>query len=138
VKIQQYQFQVSCLIIKLNDGFDLLLGYNWFNKHKTHIDYGSKACILHKGNKKNHNSKCSNKQKKDMPKDNMLLALQSKRAVRKDCTPILVQLNNLQNIASSSRLKNNLVGSLVNEYENIFQSIPVGLPLKKRWPISYH
>ena len=39
VKIQQYQSQVSCLIIKLNDGFDLILGDNWFNKHRAHINY---------------------------------------------------------------------------------------------------
>jgi hypothetical protein len=48
VKIQQYQSQVSCLVTKLTDGFDLILGDNWLNKHTTHIDYDSKACILKK------------------------------------------------------------------------------------------
>ena len=50
VKIQQYQSQISCLVIKLSEDFDLILGDNWLNKHRVHIDCISKACILHKGN----------------------------------------------------------------------------------------
>ena len=35
VKIQQYHSQVSCLVIKLSDGFVLILGDNWLNKHRA-------------------------------------------------------------------------------------------------------
>jgi hypothetical protein len=31
VNNQQYQSQVSCLVIKLSDGFDLILEDNWLN-----------------------------------------------------------------------------------------------------------
>ena len=51
-KIQQYQSKVSCLVIKLKDGFHLILENNQLNKHRAHIDYDSKACILHKRDKK--------------------------------------------------------------------------------------
>jgi hypothetical protein len=40
------------LVTKLSDGFDLILGDNWLNKHRAHIDYDFEPCILHKGNKK--------------------------------------------------------------------------------------
>jgi hypothetical protein len=128
VKIQQYQSQVSCLVIKLSDGFDLILGDNWLNKHKAHIDYDSKACILHKGNKKITIQSVVTSKKKFMSQDNMLSALQFKRAVKKDCILLLIHLKDVQNEEPSSRLENNLIGSLVKEYEDIFQSKPAGLP----------
>jgi len=43
VEIQQYQSQVSYFITKLNDGFNLILGDNWLNKHRAYIDYDFKA-----------------------------------------------------------------------------------------------
>ncbi len=128
VKIQQYQSQVSCLVIKLSDGFDLILGDNWLNKHRAHIDYDSKACILHKGNKKITIQSVVTSKKKSMPQDNMLSALQFKRAIKKGCTPILIHLKEVQHKEPSSRLEDDLVGSLVKEYEDIFQPIPAGLP----------
>ena len=63
-----------------------------------------------------------------MPQDNILSALQFKRAVKKGCTPLLIYLKDVQNKEPSSRLENNLIGSLVKEYEDIFQPIPTGLP----------
>ena len=83
VKIQQHQSQVSCLVIKLSNGFDLILGENWLNKHRAHVDYDAKACILHKGNKKIIIQSVVTSKKKSMPQDNILLALQIKRAVKK-------------------------------------------------------
>jgi hypothetical protein len=123
VKIQQYQSQLSCLVIKLSDGFDLILGDNWLNKHKAHINYDSKACILHKGNKKITIQSVVTNKKKFMSQDNMLSALQFKRAVKKGCTPLLIHLKDVQNKEPSSRLGNNLIGSLVKEYEDIVQPI---------------
>jgi hypothetical protein len=127
VKNQKYQCQVSCLVIKLSDGFDLILGDNWLNKHRTHIDYDSKACILHKGNKKITSQSMVTSKRKSMPQDNMLSTLQFKRAVKKGCTPILICLKDVQNKEPSSRLENNLIESLVKKYEDIFQPIPTGL-----------
>ena len=67
------------------------------NKHRAHIDYDSKACILHKGNKKITIQSMVTSKKKSMPQDNMLSALQFKRAVKKDCTPLLILLKEVQN-----------------------------------------
>ena len=128
VKIQQYQSQVSCLVIKLSDDFDLILGDDWLNKHIAHVDYDAKACILHKGNKKITIQSVVLSKKKSMPQDNILSALQFKRAVKKGCTPLLIHLKDVQNEEPSSRLENNLIGSLVKEYEDIFQPIPAGVP----------
>ena len=128
VKIQQYQSQVYCLVIKSSDGFDLILRDNWLNKHRAHIDCYSKACILHKGNKKIIIQSVITSKKKPMPQGNILSALQFKRAVKKGCTTLLIHLKNVQNKESTSTLENNLVGSLVKEYEDIFQSIHARLP----------
>ena len=125
VKIQQYQSQVSCLHIKLSDGFELILGDIWLNKDRAHIDYDSKACILHKGNKKITIHNVITSKKKAMSQGNMLSTLQFKRAIKKGYTPSLIHLKKLHNKESSSRLENNLVGCLVKEYENIFQPILV-------------
>ena len=131
VKIQQYQSQVSSLVIKLSDGFDLILGDNLLNKHRAHIDYDSKACRLHKGNKKTRIQSVVTSKKKSMPQGNMLSTLQFKRAIKKCCTPLLIYLKNVHNKEPSSRLENNLVGSLVKEYEDIFQSICARLPSER-------
>ena len=58
-----------------------------------------------------------------MPQDNMLSTLQFKRVVKKGRIPKLVHLKNVQNKEPSSRLKNNLVGSLVKEHEDTIQPI---------------
>ena len=98
------------------------------NKYRTHIDYESIACILHKANKKITIQSVITSKKKYMPQDNILLALQFKRAVKKGCTLVLIHLKDVENEEPSSRLENNLIGSLVKEYEDIFQPIPTGLP----------
>ena len=92
VKIQQYQSEVSCLIIKLSDAFDLISRNNWLNKHRAHIDYDSKACILHKGNKKITIQSVVTSKKMSMPQGNMLSTLQFKRAIKKGYIPLLIHL----------------------------------------------
>jgi hypothetical protein len=81
------------LVIKLSDGFDLILGDNWLNKHRAYIDYESKACILHKGNKKITISSVNTSKKKFKPQDKILSILQYKRTMKKGRQPLLVHLN---------------------------------------------
>ena len=100
VKIQQYQYQVSCLVIKLSDGFDLILVHDWLNKHRADINYVSKACILHKDNKKITIQSVVTSMRKSMPQGNILLALQFKRT-KKGCIPSPVHLKMVQNKESS-------------------------------------
>ena len=113
VKIQQYQFQVSCLIIKLSDGFDMISEDNWLSKHKAHIDYDSKTCILHKGNKTIYNSKCGNKQEECL-KATCYQSCNKRKQIKRLYT-LLIYLRNAQKKESSSRLRINLVGSLMKE-----------------------
>ena len=148
VKIQQYQSQISCLVTKLNDGFDLILGDEWLEKHKAHIDYESKACVLHKGNK-TITIQSIITSKKVFTQDKILSMLQFNRVVKKGCQPLLVQLKKVTNdgpledppikrrkvtdddpftlLTSNFRLEDSLVGPLIKEYDDIFQAIPLGL-----------
>ena len=50
VKVQQYYGHLTCVVTKLCDGTDLILGDDWLNKYKAHVDYESKTCVLQKGN----------------------------------------------------------------------------------------
>lgn len=47
VKIQPYRSQISCLVTKLSDDLDLIMGDEWLNKHRARIKYDCEACILH-------------------------------------------------------------------------------------------
>ena len=49
VKIQQYQSQITCLVAKLSDGVDLILGNDWLVQHKAYMDFESKCCMFYKG-----------------------------------------------------------------------------------------
>ena len=131
VKIQQYQSQVSCLVTKLSDGFDLILGDNWLNKHRAYIDYDSKDCILHKGNKKITISNVNTSKKKFKPQDKILSALQFKRVVKKGCQPLLVHLKKIESgeplenspmESISLKVEDSFVGPLVKAYEDIFST----------------
>ena len=93
IKIQQYQFQISCLVTKLTNGFDLILGDEWLEKHKAHINY--EACVLHKGNKK-ITIQIVITRKKVFTQDKILSLLQFNRAVKKGCQPLLVQLKKVR------------------------------------------
>ena len=141
VKIQQCQSQISCLVTKLSDGFDLVLGDEWLEKHKAHIDYEFKAFGLHKGNKKiTIQSVITNK--KVFTQDKILSVLQFNRAVKKGCQPLLVQLKKVTDDGpsrdpsmerrkvidddpsttwiSNFRLEDSLVEPLIKEYDDIF------------------
>jgi hypothetical protein len=90
---QQNQSQVSCLVTKLSDGFDSILGDNWLNKHRAHIDYNSKAYILYNGSKIITISSENTSKKKFKPQDKILSILQYKRTMKKGRQPLLVHLN---------------------------------------------
>ena len=117
-------------------------------KHKAHIAYESKACVLHKGNKKITIQNVITS-KKVFTQDKILSALQFNRAVKKGCQPLLVQLKKVTDdgpsgdlpmerrkvtdddpsttLTSNFRLEDSLVGPLVKEYDDIFHIIPPGL-----------
>ena len=54
MKIQQYQGQIPCLIIKLSEAIFLILGDDRLLRHKSLVDLKTKASILQSGKKKNH------------------------------------------------------------------------------------
>ena len=83
------------MVIKLSDGFDLILGDNWLNKHRPLINYDSNACTLHKGNKKIIVQSVVTSKKKFKPQGKILLGLQFKKAIKKGCTPLLIHLKNV-------------------------------------------
>ena len=52
IKIQQYHSQIICLVAKLNDGVDLILGNDWLVQHKARMDFESKSCMFYNGRRK--------------------------------------------------------------------------------------
>ena len=53
VKVQQYYCHLTCVFTKLSDGTNLILGDEWLNKYKAHVDCESKTCVIHMGKQKN-------------------------------------------------------------------------------------
>ena len=51
-------YMLKFKVTKLSHGFDFIMKNEWLKKHKAHINYDSKTCVLHKSKKKNHNTKC--------------------------------------------------------------------------------
>ena len=78
----------------------MILEDEWLKKHQALIDYESKACVLHKGNKKiTIQSVITNK--KVFTQDKILSVLQFNRAVKKVCQPLVVQLKKVTNHGTS-------------------------------------
>ena len=90
VKIQQYQSQITCLVAKLSDGVDLILGNNWLVQHKARLDFESKCCVFYKGHRKM--TVHANPVQGQSPNPHRLTAMQFKRSIRKGATSFLVQL----------------------------------------------
>jgi hypothetical protein len=64
-------------------------------KHRTHIDYDSKACILRKGIKKFTIQSVVTSVKKSVFQK-AFSTLQFKKAIQKDCQPLLVHLKKVK------------------------------------------
>ena len=49
VRIQEYHSQISCLVSKLNDFNDLILGNDRLVQHKACLDFQFECCVFSKG-----------------------------------------------------------------------------------------
>jgi hypothetical protein len=104
VKIQQYYGQLICMVTKLRDGIDLILGDDWLNKYKAHVNYDSKKCVIQNGKQKislqaNHFTHWAPKSS-----TKCLLAMQFKRAARKGAMTILFHVIKVDDEETSSQL----------------------------------
>jgi hypothetical protein len=132
VKVQQYYGHLICLVTKLSDGIDLILGDDWLNKYKAHVDYESKTCVIQKGKRKI--SLQANPLTHWAPKSSTkcLSAMQFKRVVRKGAMPILFQLTKVDDEETSSQLVNTgCLAALLEKFEDVFEPLPSGLPPKR-------
>jgi hypothetical protein len=132
VKVQQYYGHLICLVTKLGDGIDLIFGDDWLNKYKAHVDYESKTCVIQKGKRKI--SLQANPLTHWAPKSSTkcLSAMQFKRVVRKGAMPILFQLTKVDDEEISSQLVDTgCLAALLEKFEDVFEPLPSGLPLKR-------
>ena len=129
VKVQQYYGHLTCVVTKLCDGTDLILGDDWLNKYKAHVDYESKTCVLQKGKRKI--SLQANPLTHWAPKSSTkcLSAMQFKRAVRKGAMPILFQLTKVDDEETSSQLVDTgCLTAVLEKFKDVFEPLPSGLP----------
>ena len=129
IKVQQYYGHLTCVVTKLSDGTNLILGDDWLNKYKAHVDYESKTCVLQKGKRKI--SLQANPLTHWAPKSSTkcLSAMQFKRAVRKGAMPILFQLTKVDDEETSSQLVDTgCLTAVLEKFKDVFEPLPSGLP----------
>ena len=94
VSIQKFSGAVHCWVVKLDEGFSLILGEPWLHHHRAVLDYGKGSCTLWKGRRPvTLSSGCKASVGSDdaagaVPKH--LSAVQVKRALRQGCESFLV------------------------------------------------
>ena len=124
IEIQQYQSQIICMVAKLNEGIDLILGNDWLVQHKARLDFESKCCVLYKGRHKM--TVHVNPMQCRRPNPHRSTPMQFKRSIRKGATSFLVQL-----IAVGDDVEDTVVApyaTVLEEYADVFQAIPTWLP----------
>jgi hypothetical protein len=124
VKIQQYQSQITCLVAKLSEGINLILGNDWLVQHKARLDFESKCCVLYEGRRKM--TVHVNLVQCQSSNTHRLTAMQFKRSIRKGATSFLVQLT-----AVGDDVEDTVAApyaTVLEEYADVFQPIPTGLP----------
>jgi hypothetical protein len=139
VKVQQYYGHLICLITKLSDDIDLIFGNDWLNKHKAHVNYESKTCVIQKGKQKI--SLQANPLTQWAPKSSTkcLSAMQFKRAVRKGAMPILFQLTKVDDEETSSQLiDTGCLAAFLEKFEDVFEPLPSGLPPEREMTHTIH
>jgi hypothetical protein len=123
VKIQRYQSQIICLVAKLSEGIDLILGNNWLVQHKARLDFESKCCVLYKGRRKM--TVHVNPMQCQSPNPHRFIAMQFKRSIWMGATPFLVQLtavgDDVVDIVAAP------YATVLEEYADVFQPIPTWL-----------
>jgi hypothetical protein len=111
------------MVTNRSDDTNLILGDDWLNKYKAHVDYESKTCVIQKGKQKN--SWQANPLTHWSPKSLMkcLSAMQFKRAVRKGAMPILFQLTKVDDEGTSSQF---VLAALLEKFKDVFEPLPSG------------
>lgn len=143
VSIQKFSGAVHCWVVKLDEGFSLILGEPWLKHHGAVLNFGTGSCALWKGSRKvtlapDHTASAGDKGVADsVPR--YLSAVQVKRALRDGCDSFLVSVSKVDESqedvtsgsggteASSSGLKP--VSEWVQDNIDVFPAqLPDGLP----------
>ena len=108
VGIQKFSGPAHCWVVKLDEGFSLILGEPWLKHHRAVLDYGAASCALWKGQKKvTLTSDCKASAGDEgvaeaVPK--LLSAVQVKRALRTGCDSFLVSIRKVDESQSDDLL----------------------------------
>ena len=90
VKIQQYHSQSICLVCKLSDGVNLILGNNYLVQHKACLEFQIECCVFYKGHHKMN--MYMNLVHKQSPNRHRLNVMQFNQSIDKGAISFLVQL----------------------------------------------
>ena len=103
-------------------------------KHKAHVDLETKASVLQSRKKKIMLSVDSTMQsKKQSTPSKCLFAMQFKKALRKGVNLVLIHLSKIGDEDSTNDLggRGGMGNPLLEEYKDVFEPLPKGLPLER-------
>ena len=138
-KVQQYHGHLTCMITKLSDNTNLILGDDSLNKYKTHVDYEFRTYVIQKGKQKL--SLQANLLTHWAPKalTKCLSAMLFRRAIRKGAMPILFQLTKVDDEETSSQLVDTWwLAAFLEKFKYVFELLPSGVPPERKMAHTIH
>lgn len=135
VKIDGYYGNIKMHILQLASDFDLILGNDWLNANKAEIDYASKTIRVKKTIVIRLTEKEELRVKEKREKEpGLLSALQVKKLLRRKQvmgTLFLVNVFSPDGTKQATGYDRPGIASLIEEFADIFEEIPPGLPPKR-------
>jgi hypothetical protein len=140
VNIGQYFGTVTCIVVDLPDGFDMILGEPWLVTHKAELRYATKTAVVRKGNKKITIRASAPDGKPQVPKpvtSRMLSFTQVKRAARKGERLFVAFVSKADgdetNINTEPLDPSSLTKHFLDKYKDVFPAeLPRRLPPKRK------
>jgi hypothetical protein len=81
-KIQQYHSQFNCIISKLSDAINMILGNDWLVQYKVQLSFQYECCMFYKGHCKIN--VCVNQGQNHSPNPFRLTIMQLKQSIWKE------------------------------------------------------
>lgn len=116
-------------VMDLAPDIDVILGDVWLSDFSAQLDYENQQVRVKKGDKRmTLKIKSENSTEHTYKKGGTLSAMQAKKSIKKGATFFLTVVKSEDGSAQASGMNNPDIAQILEEYKDVFQDIPGGLP----------